>query len=106
MAGTHFFGITADKKIVPCSLIADHPDIPKVYFENAESFGELSRQMDAVFAGIKNRLGGICGTCETAVLAGDIEHRDDILTDEEKRDGRTMMVCVSRCAGRRLVLYI
>ena len=64
MAGTHFFGITADKKIIPCSLIADHPDIPKVYFENADSFGELSRQMDAIFAGIKNRLGGICGTCE------------------------------------------
>jgi ferredoxin-NADP reductase len=49
---------------------------------------------------------GICGTCETAVLAGDVDHRDDILTDEEKRDGRTMMVCVSRCAGRRLVLDI
>jgi ferredoxin len=49
---------------------------------------------------------GICGTCETAVLAGDIDHRDNILTDEEKRDGRTMMVCVSRCAGRRLVLDI
>jgi len=49
---------------------------------------------------------GICGTCETPVLAGDIDHRDDILTDEEKRDGRTMMVCVSRCAGRQLVLDI
>ena len=49
---------------------------------------------------------GICGTCETAVLAGDIDHRDDILTDEEKRDGRTMMACVSRCAGRRLILDI
>jgi ferredoxin-NADP reductase len=49
---------------------------------------------------------GICGTCETAVLSGDIDHRDDILTEQEKRDGRTMMVCVSRCAGRRLVLDI
>jgi ferredoxin-NADP reductase len=49
---------------------------------------------------------GICGTCETAVLAGDIDHRDDILTEEEKCGGRTMMVCVSRCAGRRLVLDI
>lgn len=49
---------------------------------------------------------GIRGTCETAVVAGDIDHRDAILTDEEKLDGRTMMTCVSRCAGRRLVLDI
>jgi len=64
MAGKHFFGITPDKKILPCSLIADHPEIPKVYFENADSFNELGRQMDAIFAGMMNRLGGICGTCE------------------------------------------
>jgi MoaA/NifB/PqqE/SkfB family radical SAM enzyme len=32
MAGKHFFGITPDKKIVPCPLIADHPEIRSVYF--------------------------------------------------------------------------
>ncbi|HZF13037.1 MAG TPA: radical SAM protein [Thermoanaerobaculia bacterium] len=64
MAGKNFFGITPDKKIVPCPLIADHPDVPSVHFEDALSFAELGRQMDALFAGMKERLGGICGTCE------------------------------------------
>jgi radical SAM protein with 4Fe4S-binding SPASM domain len=64
MAGKGFFGITPDKKIVPCPLISDHPDVPSVYFENAESFQQLGQQMDALFAGMVNRLAGICGTCE------------------------------------------
>jgi radical SAM protein with 4Fe4S-binding SPASM domain len=64
MAGKHFFGITPDKKIVPCPLIADHPDIPKLYFEDAGSFSHLGHQMDALFARMKDGLGGICGTCE------------------------------------------
>jgi radical SAM protein with 4Fe4S-binding SPASM domain len=64
MAGKHFFGITPDKKILPCPLISDHPDIPKVYFENADSFVQIGKQMDAIFAGMKDELGGICRTCE------------------------------------------
>jgi radical SAM protein with 4Fe4S-binding SPASM domain len=64
MAGKHFFGITPDKKIVPCPLISDHPDIPSVHFEDGESFERLGQQMDALFAGMKDQLGGICGTCE------------------------------------------
>lgn len=64
MAGKNFFGITPDKKIVPCPLISHHPDIPSVYFENGESFERLGQEMDALFAGMKNKLGGICGTCE------------------------------------------
>jgi ferredoxin len=47
---------------------------------------------------------GICGTCETTVLEGEIEHRDSLLTDDEKAAGDTMMICVSRCRGARLVL--
>jgi tetrachlorobenzoquinone reductase len=43
---------------------------------------------------------GICGTCETAVLSGEIEHRDEILSEDERRSGHTMMVCVSRCKGK------
>lgn len=33
---------------------------------------------------------GICGTCETGALAGDIDHRDSLLSDEERRRGDTM----------------
>lgn len=48
---------------------------------------------------------GICGTCETPVLAGEIDHRDSLLSDAEKASMDTMMICVSR--GRdRLTLGI
>ena len=47
---------------------------------------------------------GICGTCETRVLAGTPEHRDSLLSDEEREAGETMMICVGRCRGERLVL--
>jgi pyrroloquinoline quinone biosynthesis protein E len=64
MAGKHFYGITPDKKILPCPLIAGHPDVPTVYFENSNSFEILGQKMDALFAGMKDQLGGICRTCE------------------------------------------
>lgn len=47
---------------------------------------------------------GTCGTCETAVLAGLADHRDSILTDEEQAGNDTMMICVSRARGAKLVL--
>jgi ferredoxin len=47
---------------------------------------------------------GICGTCETRVLEGVPDHRDSVLTKSEQEAGKTMMVCVSRCRGERLVL--
>lgn len=47
---------------------------------------------------------GVCGTCETAVIDGTPQHRDNVLTDEERDAGDTMLICVSRCAGDRLVL--
>jgi ferredoxin-NADP reductase len=47
---------------------------------------------------------GICGTCETRVLAGTPDHRDMILSDEEKASNETMMVCCSGSLGPTLVL--
>ncbi len=47
---------------------------------------------------------GTCGTCETDVLEGEPDHRDSLLTEEERACGETMLICVSRCRGRRLVL--
>jgi ferredoxin len=47
---------------------------------------------------------GTCGTCETDVLDGTPDHRDSVLTDEERETGETMLICVSRCRGKRLVL--
>jgi ferredoxin-NADP reductase len=47
---------------------------------------------------------GICGTCETEVLEGEPDHRDSVLSTEEREAGETMMICVSRAHGPRLVL--
>lgn len=49
---------------------------------------------------------GICGTCETPVLEGEPVHRDSLLSDAERAANDTMMICVGRCAGTRLVLDI
>ena len=49
---------------------------------------------------------GVCGTCEAAVLEGDVDHRDMVLSAEERAEQQRMMVCVSRCGGQRLVLDI
>ncbi|WER48010.1 PDR/VanB family oxidoreductase [Cupriavidus sp. WKF15] len=47
---------------------------------------------------------GICGTCETAIIEGEADHRDNYLCDEEKAAQKTIMLCVSRSKAQRLVL--
>jgi ferredoxin-NADP reductase len=47
---------------------------------------------------------GTCGTCETTVIEGTIDHRDSVLTPEEKDENSCMMVCVSRATCPLLVL--
>lgn len=43
--------------------------------------------------------GGLCGTCETQIIAGEPEHRDAVLTEEDREAGEIMLVCVSRAAA-------
>ena len=38
---------------------------------------------------------GFCATCETTVLSGTPEHRDTMLSDEDRRSNRSMMICCS-----------
>lgn len=47
---------------------------------------------------------GTCGTCETDVLDGTPDHRDSLLDEDERAAGDTMLICVSRSRGPRLVL--
>ncbi|MEX5717329.1 2Fe-2S iron-sulfur cluster-binding protein [Geodermatophilus maliterrae] len=47
---------------------------------------------------------GRCGACETRVLEGEPDHRDGVLTGEERAFGETMMICVSRATPPWLVL--
>ncbi|TDF84580.1 PDR/VanB family oxidoreductase [Pseudomonas sp. H9] len=50
--------------------------------------------------------GGACGYCETEVLEaeGELDHRDDWLSEEDKLSKRKFMPCVSRTCGSRLVV--
>lgn len=47
---------------------------------------------------------GICGACETRVIEGTPDHRDMILSDAEREEGKTMMICCSGSKSPRLVL--
>jgi ferredoxin-NADP reductase/nitrite reductase/ring-hydroxylating ferredoxin subunit len=47
---------------------------------------------------------GACGTCETAVLEGEPDHRDVYLSADERLSQRCTMVCVSRAKTPTLVL--
>ncbi|QKH39082.1 oxidoreductase [Achromobacter pestifer] len=42
---------------------------------------------------------GLCRSCEAGVLSGEVDHRDYVLSDEERAANRSMMVCVSRGRG-------
>jgi tetrachlorobenzoquinone reductase len=47
---------------------------------------------------------GLCGACETRVLAGCPSHRDAVLTTADKAANKVMMVCVSGAQSSTLVL--
>jgi len=47
---------------------------------------------------------GDCGICQVSVIEGTPDHRDYILTDAEKAEGKVMQICVSRSKSPRLVL--
>src|SRR3954469_1091286 len=47
---------------------------------------------------------GVCGTCETRVLEGTPDHRDQYLSEEEQASNKTIMICCSGCRTRTLVL--
>jgi ferredoxin-NADP reductase len=59
---------------------------------------------DAGVSVLASCLEGVCGTCETEVIDGDVDHRDSILNEDERASNEFMMVCVSRCRSARLTL--
>jgi vanillate O-demethylase ferredoxin subunit len=46
---------------------------------------------------------GICGVCRTTVLAGEPDHRDELLSSADRAAG-AMLICVSRARTEQLVL--
>jgi ferredoxin-NADP reductase len=49
---------------------------------------------------------GLCGSCEVRVLAGEVDHRDVVLTRSERNTHSRIMTCCSRAAGKKLVLEL
>jgi len=47
---------------------------------------------------------GTCGTCETGVLEGVPDHRDSVLSAEEREENELMMLCCSRSRTPEIVL--
>lgn len=47
---------------------------------------------------------GDCGICQCSVIEGIPDHRDVILSDDEKASNKVMQICVSRAKSARLVL--
>lgn len=64
----------------------------------------LDAMMDAGIIPSYSCKEGICGACETKVLAGEVDHRDSILTQQERAANKSMMICVSGCRSNLLVL--
>jgi ferredoxin-NADP reductase len=47
---------------------------------------------------------GYCGCCETDVLNGIPDHRDEYLREDDRQSGKKIMICVSRSRSPTLVL--
>jgi tetrachlorobenzoquinone reductase len=47
---------------------------------------------------------GLCGTCVTNVCSGEPDHRDYVLSDEERASGKLMTICCSRSKSAVLTL--
>ena len=47
---------------------------------------------------------GGCGTCETRIVEGLPDHRDNYLTDKEKATNKVIMICCSGSKSPVLVL--
>lgn len=62
----------------------------------------LEALRDAGISVISSCESGTCGTCKTRYSAGEVDHRDMVLMDEEKSDH--VMICVSRAKAGDLTL--
>ena len=62
----------------------------------------LEALRDAGVTTVSSCESGTCGTCKTTLLAGEADHRDMVLMDNERAD--RIMICVSRAAAGPLVL--
>jgi ferredoxin-NADP reductase len=75
-------------------------------FQIAEGKSILDTLLDAGVDVPFACMGGVCGTCEVGVLEGTPDHRDVVLTPEERDANNKIMICVSGSKTDKLVLDI
>lgn len=102
------------ERFAPKTIERTEPDVPfAVRFETSDVSVEVGTDQTILEAAAEAGLPvisscqeGTCGTCETRVVSGDVDHRDSILSPSEQAANETMMICVSRAQGAcpRLVL--
>lgn len=49
---------------------------------------------------------GLCATCRTPVLSGEVDHRDNVLSSSEKAANKDIMICISRAKSDVLELNL
>ena len=49
---------------------------------------------------------GICGTCISQFIEGEVDHRDSVLTRKEREEKKLFTPCCSRAKGNRLVMDV
>ncbi|KAL1889496.1 hypothetical protein Sste5346_008874 [Sporothrix stenoceras] len=76
----------------------------RVHVPVDKSILEAVREAGATPAVLSTCTKGTCGTCEVKLVDGAAEHRDTVLTADEKAAQTSVMVCVSRCRGKELAL--
>ena len=107
-------GLSADKTKVEATVDGTVVGSEQITFSGDQEMIPVEFQIEPAVVG---RLGlelkidvpwsceeGICGSCETRVLEGQVDHRDMVLTPAEQAENKVMMVCVSGCKSERLVL--
>jgi tetrachlorobenzoquinone reductase len=47
---------------------------------------------------------GLCRSCEVPLLAGEADHRDYVLGEDEQQANRSLMICVSRARSSELLI--
>lgn len=47
---------------------------------------------------------GVCGSCHTKVIAGEVDHRDCYLTEDERAANNSMLICCSGAKSSSLTL--
>ncbi|MGJ4943563.1 PDR/VanB family oxidoreductase [Bradyrhizobium sp. HKCCYLS1011] len=66
----------------------------------------LEALMDAGVPANHACMEGVCGTCETRVIDGIPDHRDQFLSKEEQEANKTIMICCSGAKSKTLTLDI